>query len=155
MQAAREYHKNIGSPAGAVAVLATTGMAVSVLDGGALTINSFLGTFNLSSPQYHLAWERSRLVSGVIQSLRNLRVFVLDEGESRGPFWRWSSSAHTLLVPLLAVSMLPEHGLGYLNFCLQQVRQNVLPFGGVQGIFVGDFFQVSACTVCLFPRSRH
>ena len=39
--------------------------------------------------------------------------------------------------------MLPEHGLGYLNFCLQAVHKNDKPFGGVQAIFVGDFYQVS------------
>lgn len=38
--------------------------------------------------------------------------------------------------------MLPQHGLGYLNFCLQQVKNNQEPFGGVQAVFVGDFNQV-------------
>ena len=79
---ARQHHQDIGSPAGAVAVMATTGMATSVLDVGATTIHSFLGTFNLDIKDYHSAWTISSKVPGVVQNLQNLRVFVLDEGTS-------------------------------------------------------------------------
>lgn len=61
-------------------MLATTGMAVSVLDAGARTIHSFLGTFELDVDDYLRAWARTKLVPGVEEALRALQVFVLDEG---------------------------------------------------------------------------
>lgn len=98
VRTARQHHSKIGSPAGAVVVLATTGMAVSVLDAGALTINSFLGTFNLSASNYHAAWERTRLSKDVLYNLSMLRVFVLDEGSCLSPlFWNlFGSNPHPL-----------------------------------------------------------
>lgn len=44
---------------------------------------------------------------------------------------------------MTTVSMLPAHGLGYLDFCLKNVNKSDKPFGGRQAIFVGDFYQVS------------
>lgn len=131
-------------------------MAVSVLDAGALTINSFLGTFNLSSPNYHALWERTRLSKDVLYNLSMLRVFVLDEGTTflfiSLPFIFFffffflflflQGTDSVLAFSVVSVSMLPQHGLGYLNFCLQQVRNNQEPFGGIQAVFVGDFHQV-------------
>lgn len=78
---ARERHRANGDPAGSVVVLATTGMAVSVLDVGAMTIHSFLGVFDISSDDYQVAWAQTRNVPGVVEALVSLRVFVLDEGE--------------------------------------------------------------------------
>ena len=62
--------------------MATTGMAVSVLDVGAQTIHSFLGTFDLARSNYHAAWNVSKNVAGVVSNLGSLRVFILDEGQS-------------------------------------------------------------------------
>lgn len=146
---AREAHRLARSPAGAVVVLATTGMAVSVLDVGARTINAFLATYDIANPNYKATWQRGR-TAGVIEALKDLRVFILDEGTSRSA---WCTVAQALLTLRdHPVSMLPEHGLGYFNFCLQQAHGNDLPFGGVQGIFVGDFYQVSALVRTLTTR---
>jgi ATP-dependent exoDNAse (exonuclease V) alpha subunit len=40
------------------------------------------------------------------------------------------------------VSMLPLHVLNVINRVLQHVRKNDLPFGGIQFVFVGDFYQL-------------
>lgn len=40
------------------------------------------------------------------------------------------------------VSMLPAHVLEVLNHVLQHVKENDLPFGGIQFLFVGDFYQL-------------
>ena len=40
------------------------------------------------------------------------------------------------------ISMLDIHTFEYVDAVLKQVRSNDEPFGGIQVIFIGDFFQL-------------
>lgn len=114
-------------------VAAPTGIAA--LNAGGVTLHSlfqlpfasFLPTYgsvplanelqrieNRTSLQKHFQMHKNK-----IQLIRNMELLIIDE-----------------------VSMLRADMLDAIDFCLQQIRRNRLPFGGVQVLFIGDLLQL-------------
>lgn len=98
------------------AITASTGIAASHLDGSTIHSWSGLGiSRGLQKPQLDAIGRKTY----VIERIRLVRTLVIDE-----------------------ISMLDAVALNDINAILQVAHKNKLPFGGIQVIFVGDFFQL-------------
>lgn len=98
------------------AVTASTGIAATHI--GGTTIHSFSGIgieTNIDDYKLEKILEREKLV----KKIQNTKVLIIDE-----------------------ISMLDAQTLDNVNKVLKEIKNPTLPFGGVQVIFVGDFFQL-------------
>lgn len=109
----REYLRAEGI---AVAVTASTGIAATHIGGQTIHSWSGIGIHKiLSTHDFQLMRERKSLLPRLLST----KVLIIDE-----------------------VSMLDGATLDLVNQTLQELRENPLPFGGMQVILVGDFFQL-------------
>ena len=99
-----------------VAVTASTGIAATHL--GGQTIHSWSG---IGIKDYLSDWDLDALSQkqALVRSVNNASVLIIDE-----------------------ISMLKSTTLDMINTVLKTLRQNDEPFGGLQVIFSGDFFQL-------------
>jgi len=98
------------------AITASTGIAASHLDGSTIHSWSGLGiSRGLQKPQLDAIKRKGFLV----ERIKLVETLVIDE-----------------------ISMLDAVALNDINAILQTVHENKLPFGGIQVVFVGDFFQL-------------
>lgn len=99
-----------------VALTASTGIAATHI--GGVTIHSFSG---IGVADRLSDWEVDRIASTerIAKRILAAKVLVIDE-----------------------VSMLAAHTLDLVDRVFREVLQNPSPFGGIQIIFVGDFFQL-------------
>jgi len=98
------------------AITASTGIAATHI--GGVTIHSFSGIgieSNIDDYKLEKILEREKLV----KKIQNTKVLIIDE-----------------------ISMLDAQTLDNVNKVLKAIKNPELPFGGVQIIFVGDFFQL-------------
>ncbi len=98
------------------AITATTGIAATHI--GGMTLHSWSGLGirdTLTDYDLDFLTQKEKLV----ERARKTHVLIVDE-----------------------ISMLDAHTLGMIDTILRALRQNPAPFGGMQVIFVGDFFQL-------------
>lgn len=103
-----------------VAVTASTGIAATHI--GGMTIHSWSGI-------------------GIRDTLTQ---YDLDKISTNEKVTRRAKKAHVLIID--EVSMLDGRLLDMVNLVLKTVRQREEPFGGLQVVFVGDFFQLPPVT---------
>jgi ATP-dependent exoDNAse (exonuclease V) alpha subunit len=101
-----------------VAVTATTGIAATHLGGNTIHAWSGLGVLD-NLPR----WFFEKLPKGRREQIRKADILIIDE-----------------------ISMLHNFRLDLVDKVCQTVRQDVRPFGGLQVIFCGDFFQLPPVT---------
>lgn len=102
------------------AITASTGIAATHVGGS--TIHSFSGIGiekNIDDYKIEKIMEREKLV----KKIQNTKVLIIDE-----------------------ISMLDAHTLDNVNKVLKNIKDPTKAFGGVQIIFVGDFFQLPPVT---------
>ena len=97
-------------------VCAMTGCAALLVNG--VTVHSYLG-FGLAKESPQVLANRVRKFTNVCQKLVTVKTLLIDE-----------------------VSMLNDELFEKISEFLQLVRKNLLPFGGVQMILIGDPFQL-------------
>lgn len=98
------------------AVTASTGIAASHING--ITIHSFCG-FGIKHGLTDDELDRIKFNYWNVQRIKPVKTLIIDE-----------------------VSMLDSVHIEDINKVLQAVHNNDLPFGGIQIVFVGDFFQL-------------
>lgn len=98
------------------AITASTGIAASHLDG--VTIHSFTG-IGIKRNLHEKVLDGIARNSWLVEKVKPVKVLIIDE-----------------------VSMLDAVILEDINAVLQKIHDNSYPFGGVQIVFVGDFFQL-------------
>lgn len=103
-----------------VGVTASTGIAATHL--GGLTIHSWAG---IGIKEFLSHYDIEDLLSNekVVGRIQAARVLIIDE-----------------------ISMLPPNVLEMVNHVCQAVRQSIAPFGGLQFVACGDFFQLPPVT---------
>lgn len=118
----REFIAELKNRSRSVAVTASTGIAATHLDG--ITVHSWsgIGVTNTLSPE---DIKRIINVPRLARRFRNAEVLIIDE-----------------------ISMLHHFQLDLVSEVLRTARSNWLPFGGIQVVLCGDFFQLP-------PVSRH
>ena len=100
----------------AVAITASTGIAATHMNG--ITIHSWSG-IHLDQKITGETWARIRRINGLEEGIRIAKVLIVDE-----------------------VSMLHHYRLDMVDQVCRRIRQNQAPFGGLQVIMSGDFFQL-------------
>ncbi len=98
----------------AVAVTATTGLAATHLGGATIHAWSGLGVHDTLSPYLVGSLSKARL-----ENLTKAQILIIDE-----------------------ISMLHDFRLDMLDELLRTVRRSERPFGGLQVVLCGDFFQL-------------
>ena len=98
------------------AITASTGIAATHI--GGMTIHSWSG---ISIKSRLTAYDLDKIAGNerVVKRIKNSRVLVIDE-----------------------ISMLPPGTISMVEMVCREILQNPLPFGGLQIVFVGDFFQL-------------
>ena len=99
-----------------VAITASTGIAATHMNG--VTIHSWSG-IHLDQKITGETWRRIRKINGLAEGIRIAKVLIIDE-----------------------VSMLHHYRLDMVDQICRRVRQDQSPFGGLQVIMSGDFFQL-------------
>lgn len=102
------------------AITASTGIAATHIGGS--TIHAWAGigiAESLSTDDIHRIANRET----VIKRIKHTPILIIDE-----------------------VSMLPPYVLAHVNAVCQTVKESPQPFGGMQVVFVGDFFQLPPIT---------
>lgn len=99
-----------------VAITASTGIAATHLNG--MTIHAWAG-IGIAKSIDEINLSRARKNNRLNERLRAVRVLIIDE-----------------------ISMLHQDTLLLVHHMLCAMRDNDLPFGGVQVVFCGDFFQL-------------
>lgn len=97
-------------------ITASTGIAASHLNGS--TIHSWCG-FGIQRNLNQRSLDEIKLNYWAIQRIKPIRTLIIDE-----------------------VSMLDAVNIEDINNVLQVIHKNKEPFGGIQVVFVGDFFQL-------------
>lgn len=97
-----------------VAVTATTGLAATHLNGSTIHSWSGIGIHDELPEQYHETLPDSRR-----ETIRSAEILVIDE-----------------------ISMLHDFRLDLVDQLLRKVRDTDQPFGGIQVVLCGDFFQL-------------
>lgn len=111
-----QYIKYLHAKDVPVAVTATTGIAATHIGGA--TIHSWAGIGikrKLTEKEFHILLNAEHVYERVCHA----RVLIIDE-----------------------ISMMHAHTLRLVDEVLRRLRKNPLPFGGVQVVFCGDFFQL-------------
>ncbi|MDO8335304.1 MAG: PIF1 family DEAD/DEAH box helicase [Candidatus Saccharibacteria bacterium] len=101
-----------------VAVTATTGLAATHLGGSTIHAWSGIGIHDQLPSNFFNRLSKSR-----VDTIKKADILVLDE-----------------------VSMLHDYRLDMINDIVKNVRENEEPFGGLQVILCGDFFQLPPVT---------
>lgn len=99
-----------------VAVTASTGLAACNI--GGITIHSFSG-IGLGRSEANMLYKKVRRSKQIMERWQKIKALVVDE-----------------------ISMLDGELLDKLDFIAQKIRKSHKPFGGIQLIFCGDFFQL-------------
>lgn len=99
-----------------VAITASTGIAATILNGQ--TIHSWSGI-------------------GIKEKLTKTQLYKLESDEKLN---KKISKTDVLIID--EISMLSASRLDSVNLVCQQIRQNTQPFGGLQVVMAGDFFQL-------------
>ena len=109
-------------------ITASTGIAATHI--GGFTIHSWSG---IGIKRALDRYELDRIASNkrVYTRVKNARVLIIDE-----------------------VSMLSDRTLGMVDAVCREIRRNEEPFGGLQIVFVGDFFQLPP-VISDYPRDSH
>lgn len=102
------------------AVTASTGIASTHL--GGVTIHAWAG-IGIKDSLQEKDLDEIESKKHVYTRIKNTKVLIIDE-----------------------VSMLHAHRLDMVNQVLQYIHQNEAPFGGIQVVFCGDFFQLPPVT---------
>lgn len=97
-----------------VAVTATTGLAATHLNGSTIHSWSGIGIHDTLTAKYHESLSDSRL-----NTIKQTDILVIDE-----------------------ISMLHDFRLDLVDQLLRKIRANDQPFGGIQVVLCGDFFQL-------------
>lgn len=97
-----------------VAVTATTGLAATHLSGSTIHSWSGIGIETTLAPSYHQALSDSRQAT-----IAKANILIIDE-----------------------ISMLHDYRLGLVDQITKGVRADPRPFGGLQVVLCGDFFQL-------------
>jgi ATP-dependent DNA helicase PIF1 len=141
-----EIVKNINQRGLNYQVCAMTGCAAVLLGTGAKTLHSWSG-MGLAVGQKDTIVNKIIHNRKTISSLKKVRILIVDE-----------------------VSMMSKRVFDSLNSAMKIIRKNSAPFGGVQIIFTGDFFQLppvgkdqessrfcfeSDDWICVFPWNNH
>lgn len=100
----------------AIAVTASTGLAAATIAGTTLHKWSGVGIGNGTAEQLVKKVEKQR---NLLTIWKNTRVLIIDE-----------------------VSMIDGHFLDKLEYMARRLRKNENPFGGIQLVLTGDFFQL-------------
>ena len=103
-----------------VAITASTGIAATHV--GGVTIHSWSG----------------------IGAKQNITDYEVDELEGKKYLWKRYEQTKVLIID--EISMLSADLLNSVNKVCKSFRRNDLPFGGMQIVFVGDFFQLPPIT---------
>lgn len=103
-----------------VSITATTGLAATHLHGNTIHAWSGIGILNDIPPKFH-----ENLHKGRRDTIEKTDILIIDE-----------------------ISMLHDYRLDMVDEIARKVRKNDEPFGGIQVILCGDFFQLP-------PVSRH
>lgn len=101
-----------------VAVTATTGLAATHLGGNTIHAWSGIGVHDYLPPDFALNITKTRR-----EAVEKADVLIIDE-----------------------VSMLHDYRLDMVDASLRHIRQSAEPFGGVQVVLCGDFFQLPPVT---------
>ena len=111
-----EYVKYLQQAKVEVAITASTGIAATHL--GGMTIHSWSG---IGISKFISRWDMDRISTNqrIYERVRLTKVLVIDE-----------------------ISMLDSKTLECVDFVCREIKQVSEPFGGIQIIFVGDFFQL-------------
>lgn len=109
----RECYEKIGKRIG---VTSTTGASAIII--GGRTLHSWAGIGICGSKESAL--KRVMTYRKPQERIRSTNILIIDE-----------------------VSMLPAHLLDILDYIFKLIRRSSLPFGGMQIILVGDFYQLS------------
>lgn len=112
----KQLKEKYKTPAEAVAVTATTGLAG--LNIGGKTYHSHFG-LGLGDANYKVLVKRISKRSDVVKVWKNCKVLIIDE-----------------------ISLVDSRMLSKLAGIAQHFKKSMLPFGGIQLVFVGDFFQL-------------
>jgi ATP-dependent DNA helicase PIF1 len=107
-----------------VAVTATTGLAASHLGGTTIHAWSGLGIHDSLPPNFASSLSKSR-----IEIIRKTDILIIDE-----------------------ISMLHDFRLDLVDEAVRSVRERMDPFGGIQVILCGDFFQLPPVNRSDSPR---
>jgi len=107
-----------GGTGSSIQVCAMTGCAAILLDCGARTLHSWSGIKLAKGPPDAIITNALRSKS-VVASWRKVKVLIVDE-----------------------VSMMSRKIFDVCNFIAKRARNCTLPFGGIQVIFTGDFYQL-------------
>ena len=108
-------------------VCALTGCAAVLLDCKATTIHSWSGIGMMNSED-DVILRRISQKKELKSHWKNTDVLIVDE-----------------------VSMMSKRMFELLNLIAKKIRGNNSPFGGIQVIFVGDFFQLPPIETIFFP----
>lgn len=102
------------------ALVASTGIAATHI--GGMTVHSWAG---IGIAEMLTSWDLDRISSTerVVKRIAKAKVLIIDE-----------------------VSMLGANVLGMVDAVCRAVRRNEAPFGGLQTVLVGDFFQLPPVT---------
>lgn len=111
-----QYIKDLRSHRVALAITASTGIAATHI--GGQTIHSWSG-LGIRDSITNRDLENISKKKGIKKKLKEVQVLIIDE-----------------------ISMLSGQTLENLNLILQYFKKNYEPFGGVQVVFSGDFFQL-------------
>lgn len=112
----KQLQKKYSTPSDAVAVTATTGLAG--LNIGGKTYHSHFG-LGLGDANYKVLIKRISKRGDVVKIWENCQVLIIDE-----------------------ISLVDSRMLSKLACIAQHFKKSRLPFGGIQLVFVGDFFQL-------------
>lgn len=109
-----KFIKEARSKGKKVTVTATTGLAAAHLGGQTIHSWSGIGISNSLSEDYIYTMSKER-----IKKINSTNILIIDE-----------------------ISMLHDYNLDMINKAMKIVRQNDRPFGGLQVVLCGDFFQL-------------
>jgi len=101
-----------------IQVCALTGVASILLQSSAKTIHSFSG-IGISNASNEQILKKIKNSSFYTKNWKNIDILIIDE-----------------------VSMMSQHMFELLDFLGKNIRRNNRPFGGIQIIMFGDFFQL-------------
>lgn len=112
----KAYIEYLASQGVCASVTASTGIAATHI--GGMTIHSWSG-IGIKDTMTDYEIEALHEKEYIVKRLRKAKVLIIDE-----------------------ISMLPGNTLDMINAVCKSIRMNHKPFGGLQVIFVGDFFQL-------------
>lgn len=112
-----EWAKNTGVNFGLTSSTGTS--ALNLGNGMAKTLHSFLGIFLAKKPSDQLAFYTMKKNPALVSKLKNLHILCIDE-----------------------ISMINSELFDKCSEYLSIIRKNKAPFGGLQIIITGDFFQI-------------